>query len=176
MKKRCIMIFPEFRNMDIINSIREKYDPLANFVRPHITLVFPFESALEKEVLENHIRLALRGTECFNLKLEEIIKVDNSLGFYLFLSIKEGEEKIKELSSKLYKGMLSSYKPDWLNNLTFMPHMTIGSFSSKEELNEAYEAVGQVKYNFSTLVEKISVEVIDENEYSIIEMEVPLVK
>lgn len=41
---RTIMIFPEFEEMEIIDEIREKYDPLARLVRPHITIVFPFIS------------------------------------------------------------------------------------------------------------------------------------
>lgn len=44
MSFRTIMIFPEFENIDVINDIRKKYDPLANLVLPHITLVFPFDS------------------------------------------------------------------------------------------------------------------------------------
>lgn len=43
---RTIMIFPEFENIDVINDIRNKYDPLADLVLPHITLVFPFDSEL----------------------------------------------------------------------------------------------------------------------------------
>ncbi len=43
-KKRCIMIFPKFENMKIINEIREIYDPVVNNVGPHITLIFPFEN------------------------------------------------------------------------------------------------------------------------------------
>ena len=43
------MIFPEFDNMDVIDKIREKYDPLAKLVRPHITIVFPFKLELEKK-------------------------------------------------------------------------------------------------------------------------------
>ena len=43
MSLRTIMIFPEFDNIDIIDEIRAKYDPLAKLVRPHITIVFPFE-------------------------------------------------------------------------------------------------------------------------------------
>lgn len=38
---RTIMIFPEFTNIELINQLRVKYDPLFNKVRPHITLVFP---------------------------------------------------------------------------------------------------------------------------------------
>ncbi|WP_313343152.1 hypothetical protein [Sedimentibacter sp.] len=47
MSIRTIMIFPEFENIDVINDIRKKYDPLADLVLPHITLVFPFDSELK---------------------------------------------------------------------------------------------------------------------------------
>ena len=43
---RTIMIFPQFNNIEIIDGIRDRYDPLAKLVRPHITLVFPFESEM----------------------------------------------------------------------------------------------------------------------------------
>jgi len=51
------MIFPEFENMEIIDNIRKQYDPLADLVRPHITLVFPFESPLSNMQLENCLQL-----------------------------------------------------------------------------------------------------------------------
>ena len=57
MSLRTIMIFPEFENMDIIDRIRDKYDPLARLVRPHITLVFPFENEMSNETIEE---IALR--------------------------------------------------------------------------------------------------------------------
>lgn len=54
MIERCIMIFPEFENMSVINGIRDKYDPLAKYVRPHITLVFPFQSDISSIELKKH--------------------------------------------------------------------------------------------------------------------------
>lgn len=39
MNLRTIMIFPDFYNMEVIDNIREKYDPLAKLVRPHITII-----------------------------------------------------------------------------------------------------------------------------------------
>ncbi len=41
MIKRCIMIFPQFENVNIINEVRTNYDPLANHVRPLLHLYFP---------------------------------------------------------------------------------------------------------------------------------------
>ena len=174
MKKRTIMIFPEFKNINIIDELREKYDPLANHVRPHISLVFTFESNLTSIELNEHLKKVLDGTKCFKLTLQDIIKIDNPLGMYLFLSIKEGSEEIKKMNQKLYTGILQTYKADWLNEETFIPHMTIGNFSSREDLNIAFKDTELIKESFSTLVDKISVEIIDENEDSIIEMEVDL--
>ncbi|HEY5563107.1 MAG TPA: 2'-5' RNA ligase family protein [Clostridiaceae bacterium] len=174
-KKRTIMIFPQFENINFINEIREKYDPLANHVRPHITLVFTFVSNLTSIEIKEHLKKVLYGTRQFRLTLQEMVKVNNVLGMYLFLDIKQGNEQIKELSKKLYTGILQNYKLDWLSEKTFMPHMTIGSFTSKENLNVAFKDTKLIKENFTTIVDKISVEIIDENEDFIIELEVDLI-
>lgn len=173
-KKRTIMIFPEFENINVINEIREKYDPLAKHVRPHICLVFTFESNITSNELNEHLKKVLSKTKPFRLTLQDIVKIDNPLGMYLFLDIKEGNEEINEMSKKLYAGILQDYKPGWLNEKTFMPHMTIGSFKDREKLNAAFKDTEAIKESFSTIVDKISVEIVDENEDSIIEMEIKL--
>lgn len=85
--KRTIMIFPHFENMNIIDQIRSKYDPLAQYVKPHITLVFTFESDLTVEELRNHLNRVLADFEPFELSMEKVVKIDNLLGKYLFLLI-----------------------------------------------------------------------------------------
>lgn len=170
-KKRTIMIFPQFENINVIDEIRGKYDPLAKHVRPHISLVFTFESNLTSTELNEHLKKVLAGTKPFRLTLQEIVKLDNPLGMYLFLDIKEGNEEIKEMNQKLYAGILQEYKPEWLNEKTFMPHMTIGSFNDREKLNAAFKDTEAIKESFSTIIDKVSVEIVDENEDSIIEME-----
>ena len=40
--KRDILIFPKFKNINKIQELRNKYDPLANLIAPHITIVFLF--------------------------------------------------------------------------------------------------------------------------------------
>ena len=51
MAQRTIMIFPDFEQMEIIESIREKYDLLYQLVKPHITVVFPFDMDVSNEEL-----------------------------------------------------------------------------------------------------------------------------
>ena len=49
--KRDILIFPKFENIDLIQDIRNKFDPLANIIAPHITLAFPFLDNMSNEEL-----------------------------------------------------------------------------------------------------------------------------
>lgn len=172
-KKRTIMIFPEFKNIEKINEIRKKYDPLYNHVRPHISIVFTFDSEITTEELKNHLTKALKNEKKFKLCLQGLLKVDNSLGKYFFLNIEEGTDVIKRMCKKLYTGILELYKPAWLNENTFMPHMTVGTFETKEELEVASkdERIKNFNEKFETIVEKISVEIIDKNDDSIIEIE-----
>lgn len=72
MIERCIMIFPEFNNMKIIDEIRERYDPLASHVRPHITLVFPFYSDINSDKLKEHIEHVLSEIRPFKIALKGV--------------------------------------------------------------------------------------------------------
>jgi len=70
MKERTIMNFPKFKNIEIINEIRNKYDPLADKVNPHITIVFPFACKLENEEIESWIKNALTGMHPYKHTIE----------------------------------------------------------------------------------------------------------
>lgn len=56
MNIRTIMIFPEFHNIDVINDIRKKYDPLSDLVLPHITLFFSFDGKFTNEELNLYLK------------------------------------------------------------------------------------------------------------------------
>lgn len=172
--QRTIMIFPKFENMAVIDEIREKYDPLSSLVAPHITLVFTFESDLSVDQLESHLRRVLEHTKKFDLTMNRIVPIDNELGKYLFLLIDKGEQHIKDISRNLYSGLLKPYKADWLNDTTYLPHMTLGTFSSKDALEEAYEETKKLDIVFETLVDQIAVEIIAEDESSIVDIVVDL--
>ncbi|MBK1809117.1 2'-5' RNA ligase family protein [Clostridium sp. YIM B02505] len=173
MLKRCIMIFPEFENSQIIDNIRDKYDPLANHVRPHITLVFPFESDIKTDDLRTHISSALSKIKKFELVLNKITPT-NAFGRYLFLNIHTGMDKIIEIHQKLYSGILEDHFPAWLKGNNYFPHMTVGSFDNDASFEVAINETKDIHDYFKSIVKKISVEIIDENEDSIIELEIKL--
>lgn len=167
MSLRTIMIFPEFENIDVINDIRRKYDPLAELVLPHITLVFPFDSELTNEELNLHLKECLSEIKPFKIELAGFSKQINSFGNSLFLNVVQGIDEIKNIHDRLYKDKLKQFDAAY----DYVPHMTVGRVSSKELLDNAFDDVKNYKDKFSTVVKTISVEMIGDHEESIIIIE-----
>src|SRR4051794_1115011 len=90
MFRRVIVLFPKFEHLDSIQQLRQKYDPLAAFVPPHITLVAPFESALSSRQLEAHVHAALTEMEAFPITLKVVTGHEEE---YLFLNVQRGGDE-----------------------------------------------------------------------------------
>lgn len=168
------MIFPKFENGQVIDRIRGKYDPLANHVKPHITLVFPFDSDIKTDELKEHITSVLAGYKPLEITLHKITPTE-SFGRYLFLNVQKGSDEIIELHKRLYTGILQPYFPEWLKGGDiFVPHMTVGCFECEEDFKAAINETRNIDDSFKTTVDEISVEIIDANEDSIIELNIPI--
>ena len=161
------MIFPDFENIDIIDLIRKQYDPLAEFVRPHITIVFPFDSELSNEELEHILDVRLKDMEPFHLELRGFSKHSDRFGNYLFLNLTRGSEIVEKIHDELYSNEFKMYCSDF----DYVPHMTVGKLASVSEMDEAYDKIKNRKDTFVTTVDKISVEMIGSNDESIISIE-----
>lgn len=158
------MIFTHFENQHIIDELRKKYDSLVNKVAPHITLVFPFDSEMTTDELGEHLEKALHGVKPFNICLEGIEPVTNFWD-YLCLEVIAGQAELTHIHKKLYTEMFGGVGFD------YTPHLTVGRFDDNVEFHDAIEATKDIDDRFDMLVEKISVEIIDSNEDSIIDME-----
>ena len=161
------MIFPEIEDIKIIEAIREKYDPLAGLVRPHITIVFPCESPMSNGDIEEILANRLKNIKPFELVLSGTTKTEDQFGNYLFLDVKKGNEEITSIHDVLYDNEFRKYDL----GLGYKPHMTVGKLPTAEALEAAYEEVKAIDINVRTVVNKISVEMIGENEESIIVIE-----
>ena len=159
-KLRTIMIFPYFENIEIINEIRQKYDPLAELVRPHITIVFPFESDITNDELSGILNNRLSEFSPFNIELRGFSKHRDSSGNYLFLDLTKGADVVRKMHDILYANEFKSYD-QW--GLEYLPHMTVGKFNTEMEMDEAYETIKNIDAVFTTKVSRISVEMIGEN-------------
>jgi 2'-5' RNA ligase len=171
MINRCIMIFPRFDNMEVIDKLRSQFDPLNQYVPPHITLVFPFFSDITVFELENHLINSIKGIKGFNLRLHG---VSGAAGNYLFLNVVQGQEPLIELQKRLYKGILEQYIPKFLDFSKYIPHLTVGHIKENSEYEEAVNNCKAINDIFIDVIKNISVEIIDGNENSTIEMTISL--
>lgn len=169
MSFRTIMIFPEFKDMDVIDGIRDKFDPLAHLVRPHITLVFPFEIDMSNEELSSVIDNRLSDIRPFELELHGFSRHSDGYGNYLFLDLTKGQDAVTRIHDIFYANEFKECNRTY--NGAFIPHMTVGKVETPLILNEAYEEVKDIDTRFSCVVDKISVEMIGPNEESIIVIE-----
>jgi len=164
--ERAIHIFPELEQVDLIQSIRKKYDPLYTCIPPHITLVFPFESQLTNADLYRHVKQAVTGFQPFLIRLEEITASNDH---YLFLNVKRGNDQIIALHDKLYTGPLATYRS---YSHTYLPHLTVGRLNHEQDLEEALKDTRSFNHSFETQVSQVMVERIDHNELSKVEFAV----
>ncbi len=171
MTKRCILIFPDFENRGLIDDIRARYDPVVHNVAPHVTLVFPFESAFKTEQVREHVVAALSGIPPFKLSLQGIVE-QKGFGNYLLLDVHRGKRRVVEMHRRLYTGILAPFLPEW--SRSFVPHMTVGRLEDEREFQVAAKVTRHFCEEFASVIHKVSCEIIAENNDSIIEFEVVL--
>jgi 2'-5' RNA ligase len=146
---RAIVIFPAFADAAPINRLRRAYDPLADYIAPHITLVFPFASAIATEALATHLRRATRDLAPFEVTLREITGHREE---YLFLNVKRGADQLVALHDRLYSGILTRYlAPEH----TYTPHLTVGRLDSAERFVLALVDARRMTSQFSLTVGEI---------------------
>jgi 2'-5' RNA ligase len=146
---RAIVIFPSFTDPAPIERLRRAYDPLADFIAPHITLVVPFTSDIPTEALARHMRQATHDLSPFDVTLRE---VTGHIGEYLFLNVKRGVDQLIALHDWLYSGMLATYLAP---EQTFTPHLTVGRLDSAARFAEALADARQMTTPFTFRVKEI---------------------
>jgi len=125
----AVVIFPE--NLVKIESIRKVYDNRYDWIRAHITLVFPFcDEKITKEELASHVKSVCGAIKSFRVKTRDShISFDNAW----LLEISTSRKKIIQLHDLLYGDILSEY----LNpHIKYIPHITLGVFKDGLEANK----------------------------------------
>ena len=153
--KRDILIFPKFKNIDKIQEIRKKYDPLANLIEPHITLVFPFSDNISNEELVTKLSNLLITFNPFYIIFKGLSLSDDN---YIFLNCVKGNKEIIKLHDEIYTKILPTH---FKKSLQYIPHITLGQSNNIEEFTT-------FKYEFESIINQISIELIGPHEESII--------
>lgn len=124
---------------ELLQEIRESFDPLAGMVPPHITVVFPFESDIAREELVELIDTTVEELDCFyvEISLEAAVFVEG----FCFFPIREGRDIITDLHDQLYAGSLESF----LNqDYEYTPHITVGRVREEGDREEIRERTDEV--------------------------------
>lgn len=146
--KQVLTIF--LQKNEKIEQIRKKYFPNYEKFEPHITLVYPFEFEKQNK-LKEHIFESLKYFKPFEISLKGLQK--SAKGYYLYLFVNRGKEKIVSSHEKLNRGILNNFRnPDMPK---YIAHLSIGVFESKEAQERAISEISKMNVIFETKINSI---------------------
>lgn len=120
---RCVYLSAE-RLDPRVQAFRELHDPLGNLIPPHVTLVFPFDSAIGDEVLLDHVSRRCGSQGAIDASLAATPVLDHE---YIYFPIASGAGRITALHNDLYTGPLSDFLR---RDIPYVPHVTVGRMVS----------------------------------------------
>lgn len=122
----ALVHYPDI-DIEPIKRFKRKYDPLADLIDPHMTLVFLVPESIGEQNLVSHIEQVLSRWQPFPIHLHGLEK---SWDHWLFLVLQEGRGEVIKLHEELYAGVLEPYRrPD----IQFVPHIVLGLFVKQDE-------------------------------------------
>ncbi|MGT2911094.1 2'-5' RNA ligase family protein [Streptococcus cameli] len=168
MAYRTILCFPKFENDQWIQQTRQQYDPLAELIPYHITLVFPFEEDMTQDDLKYHIIDHIQDFRPFTVTFSGLQQAEE----YIFLQMRKGNQHIVELHDALYQNGLSKHLR---KDIPYVPHITLGRLADAETASQVISELQETAIEeYSCVIDRICVEEIGPNEESIILFEIPL--
>ena len=153
----AIVAFLDLGSAPWVEKLRVKYDPLAQRVGAHMTLVHPFTTTLVWQALEAHIQTVSRQARPIALELQG---VTGHQGEYMFLNVKRGNDEVIALRDALYSGPLSPYQE---TSVTFVPHVTVGRLAGRIQFQEALSSARDYTEPVTTALDTLSCYRIDDD-------------
>ncbi len=115
----AVVYYPHL-NFGRLNEFRRKYDPYAELIAEHLTLVFPIP--VEFEMIHGHVRTVVREVRPFDIHISGLKR---TWDHWMYLGLEEGYEEVRALHDRLYSGPLEKYLR---TDLEFEPHVALGFF------------------------------------------------
>ncbi len=111
--------FPDFDGMDRLEALREHHDPASRLIAAHLTLVFPFATALTALQIETHVRRVVARWPAIQVTFRRPRLHVNE---FVFLMASRGAASITALHDALYT---RSLQPHLRRDIPYEPHITI---------------------------------------------------
>jgi 2'-5' RNA ligase len=125
--------FPRFEGLDRVEAFRARHDPMASLIPAHLSLLFPFATALTRLQIETHVKRTVARWPPIPVSFRAVRLHANE---FVFLMASRGAESILALHDKLYSRSLLPYLR---RDLPYEPHITIARNASFPALEAAFE-------------------------------------
>jgi hypothetical protein len=120
--------YPKFdrKTEENIEAFRRKFDPFVDSWEPHVPFIFPVPcNEIEEGKITEHVETVLKNWKPFPIRIGGFSK---AWDHWLFLLLKEGNEKAIALHDELYTDILSPYLR---RDIEYILHIGIGLFVRK---------------------------------------------
>ncbi len=143
--------FPEFPGIERIEAFRRAHDPVAALIPAHLSLVFPFSTALSQLQVATHVRRVVSGWPPIPVSFRAVRMHANE---FVFLMASRGAASIVGLHDKLYTRSLA---PHLRAEFAYEPHITIARHAEWSALEAAYaEARNAFGDEFSGVIREVA--------------------
>jgi len=143
--------FPRFDGLEAIEDFRRAHDPMASLIPAHVTLVFPFPTALTRLQVETHVKRVVSRWPPIPASFRAVRLHANE---FVFLMASRGAAAIAELHDKLYT---RSFLPYLRRDLPYEAHITIARDPSLPKLESALEAArGRLGREFADVLREVT--------------------
>jgi 2'-5' RNA ligase len=124
--------FPAFAGIERIEAFRAKHDPAAHLIGAHVSLVFPFATALTPLQIETHVRRVASRWPPIPVSFRAVRMHANE---FVFLMASRGAAPLTGLHDRLYTRSLAPHlRPEF----AYEPHITIARHAEWPKLEAAY--------------------------------------
>ena len=125
--------FPRFAGVERIEAFRGRHDPVAHLIPAHLSLVFPFPTALTRLQVQTHVKRVVSRFPVIPLTFRTIKPAASE---FAFLMAARGAGAVIELHDRLYTRALA---PHLRRDLDYIPHITLARHASLQALDAAIE-------------------------------------
>ena len=123
--------FPRFPGIERVEAFRRRHDPVADLIPAHLSLVFPFPTALSRLQVETHVQRVVSRWPPVPVTFRRVRTEANE---FVFLMAQRGAASIKGLHDRLYTRSLA---PHLRRDLPYEPHVTLARHADYRQLQEA---------------------------------------
>ena len=138
-------------------DFRRQHDPLASFIAPHVTLVFPTDG-LSAESFRGAIQIAASKTRSFQALFRSALLMPEETSTRIFLVPDEGFSHIVKLHDQLYAGELASLLR---LDIPFVPHITVGSHLDLKTAKKLVDGLNAASFEVHAAIDHIQIVAIE---------------